>query len=272
MGVGYTTIMYDASSVEEGITDIGACRYDGVEIGLPKLRDAGPDHVRGWLDGYDLKLYCVMSEWLESADAVDRVERDVELVADMGAEFLGLLPPQRGSQDDDTVEVWFERIAEAADSAGITPLIHHHGATHVESPDEIDDWLSNTPDNVGLLWDTAHYYPYGEHYPEGDVTDGIERFTESIEYVHLKDVAPTTAFSEHREALTSGTFHLDDVINYFRSFTDLGDGRIDFERVADALADAGYDGHYTIEIENRTEKRLVHAKENVDYWREIGAE
>lgn len=137
MGVGYTTIMYDAESVEEGIADIGACRYDGVEIGLPKLRDAGSENVRRWLDNHDLDLYCVMSEWLESTDAVDRVATDAELVAGLGAEFLGLLPPQRSDRDDVPIEAWFGQIADAAAAAGVTPLIHHHGATHVESPDEM---------------------------------------------------------------------------------------------------------------------------------------
>lgn len=269
MGVGYTTIMYDSESVEEGIADIGACRYDGVEIGLPKLRDAGPENVRRWLDDHDLDLYCVMSEWLESADAVDRVATDAELVADLGAEFLGLLPPQRSGGDAIPVEAWFGQIADAAVAAGVTPLIHHHGATHVESPDEIEYWLSNTPDDVGLLWDTAHYYPYGKHYPKGDVTDGIKRFADDIEYVHLKDVAPPAAFTEHREALTSGAFHLDNVINYFRSFTDLGEGILDFDATFETLSDAGYGGHYTIEIENRTERPLIHAKQNYDFWRGV---
>lgn len=31
------------------------------------------------------------------------------------------------------------------------------------------------------------------------------------------------------------------------------------------LSDAGYNGHYTIEIE----KRLVHAKENYDVWQQV---
>ncbi|NHN47858.1 sugar phosphate isomerase/epimerase [Halostella sp. JP-L12] len=269
MGVGYTTIMYDGESLYEGVSDVGACRYDGIEIGLEKVRHAGVENVREWVDEYGLDCYLVMGEWMTDDAAVDRIADGAEVAADLGADFLGLLPPQRGRRDDETVESWFERIADAAADAGVTPLIHHHGATHVESPGEIREWLDRTPDNVQLVWDTAHYYPYGEHYPEGDVTDGIEAFADDIAYVHLKDVAPPTEFAEHRDSLTDGDFHLDNVINYFRSFTDLGDGVIDFAAVRNALDDAGYDGHYTVEIENRTEKPLVHAKENLDYWRSL---
>lgn len=38
MDLGYTTLMYDPGEiVSEGLGEIGACRYDGVEIGLPKV-------------------------------------------------------------------------------------------------------------------------------------------------------------------------------------------------------------------------------------------
>ncbi|RLM90027.1 sugar phosphate isomerase/epimerase [Haloarcula sp. Atlit-7R] len=271
MGVGYTTMMYDATDIDRGLRDIAACRYDGAEIGLEKVRTAGPDTVDRLLAEYDLDLYCVMSEWLEDEAAVGRVADDLPMLADLGAEFVGFLPPQRGRQDDETVQQWFTRLTEAATDAGVTPLVHHHGATHVESAAETRRLL-DAVDDLELLWDTAHYYPYGEHYPDGDVTDGIERFVDDIAYVHLKDVAPPTGFADIRDSLTEGDFHLDNVINYFRSFTDLGEGVLDFAGVYEALEAAGYDGHYTVEIENRTEKPLVHSMENYDYWRGVTTE
>jgi inosose dehydratase len=258
MGVGYTLIVYDAATVEAGFSDVAACRYDGIEMGLGKLR-ANRQGVGDWLDRYDLEMYCVMSEWLESESAVERVVEDMPLVAETGAEFFGVLPPQRNRQDDETVEQWLGEVVDAATAVGVRPLIHHHGATHIEQPDEIRHFLGAV-DGLGLLWDTAHHYPYGDHYPEGDVTDGIEEFADDIEYVHLKDVDPPGNFAAVRDNLTGGDFHLDNVINYFRSFTDLGEGVLEFEDVYETLEAAGYDGHYTIEIENLTEDPLVHAK------------
>lgn len=260
--------MYDAVEIDEGMGDIAACQYDGVEIGLGKVRANGADTVQHWLDEYDLDCYCIMSEWLEDEEAAELVAKHTETVADLGGEFIGLLPPQRHRHDDEAVADLLKTVCDAAAEAGVTPLLHHHGATAVEQPDEIRKFL-DVADNLQLIFDTAHYYPYGEHYPDGDVTDGIERFGDDIAYVHLKDIAPTTSFTENRNALTAGNFHLDNVINYFRSFTDLGKGIIDFKKFYQTLEDQGYDGHYTIEIENRTERPLVHAKQNFDYWREI---
>lgn len=268
MGTGYTTIMYGSESIENAMSDITACQYDGVEIGIEKVRPNGAESIGQWLDEYDLEMYCTMSEWIETEDAVERMVDDMPMAAGIGAEFVGILPPQRGRHDTKTVEDWLSRISEAAVAAGVRPLIHHHGATAVEQPDEIRHYLDAIGD-LELLWDTAHYYPYGENFPEGDVTDGIERFADDIAYVHLKDVDPVKDFAANRDALSDADFHLDNVINYFRSFTDLGDGVIDFDAVYDALSEAGYDGHYTIEIENQTERSLVHAKQNYDYWSAI---
>ncbi|WP_435349150.1 TIM barrel protein [Haloarchaeobius sp. HRN-SO-5] len=268
MGVGYTTMMYNAEDIEAALGDISACRYDGVEIGIEKIRSAGPDNVKAWTEEYEIEIYNVMAEWTEEEEAVDRMVDDMSMIADLGAEFVGLLPPQRGRVDQQTLETWTGRMADAATDHGIRPLIHHHGATVVEQNDETRAILDSVGD-LELLFDTAHYYPYGDNFPAGDVTDGIERFADDIAYVHLKDVDPVKDFALNRDALTEGDFHLDNVINYFRSFTDLGKGIIDFNAVYEALEDVGFDGHYTIEIENQTELPLVHAKENYDFWQDV---
>jgi len=266
MGVGYTTILYDERALGTGFADIGACRYDGVEVGLPKLQGVGADRVETWLDTHDLDLYCVMSPWLESDAAVRRVVAAVETVAGLGADHLGLLPPQRHRVDAATVDPWLERVCDAAVDHGLDPVLHHHGGTVAERPAEIRRFL-DAHEALGLLFDTAHWYPYGDHFPDGDVTDGVERFADDVAYVHLKDVAPPASFAEVRDALSAPEPSLDAVVDYFRAFTDLGEGVLDLPGCLAALDAAGYDGHYTVEIENERERPLVHAKQNIDTWR-----
>lgn len=273
MGLGYTTIMYDEESFEEGISEIAACQYDGVEMSLGEVNAYGPETVRDQLTEYDLDLYMLMGGWLESEAEADAIAEGASTAADLGADFIGMLPPQRGLvDDDDLLEEWITRVCEAAADAGVTPVLHHHGATHIQFPDETAAWLDRCPDNLGLLWDTAHQYPYGDHYPDGDVTDGIEQFADDIDYVHLKDVTPTPGFEEHIDALSTGEFNLANVALFYYAFTDLGHGVIDFEGVADALDEAGYDGHITIEMEKQTAETLVHAKQNIDYWRDVSGD
>lgn len=273
MGLGYTTIMYDEESFAEGLREIAACRYDGVEMGLGEVNGYGADYVADLLAEHDLDLYMLMGGWLESEGEAETIAAGAHTAADLGADFIGILPPQRGLiDDDDRLEGWITRVCDAADDAGITPVLHHHSATHIERPAETADWLDRCPDNLGLLWDTAHQYPYEEGYPEGDVTSGIEQFADDIEYIHLKDVDPTPGFPDHVEALSSGEFNLANVAMLYYAYTDLGEGRIDFDGVAEALDAVGYDGHITIEMEKQTTDTLVHAKQNIDYWHSVRGE
>ncbi|WP_394743112.1 sugar phosphate isomerase/epimerase family protein [Natronococcus roseus] len=258
MGIGYTTMMYDEESIRTGISDISACQYDGVEIGAEKVEHVGPETIRTWLEEYDLQMYCMMTEWPVDEAAVERICDSATLAGEVGASYYGFLPPERHREDDGTLSQWLEEIGAAAAKAGVTPLLHHHGATMIEQPDEIEYWLEHSPENFELLFDTAHYYPYGS------VVKGIKRFADDIAYIHFKDVDPPAEFDDHATALSSESYHLDNVINYFRAFTDLGEGVLDFEDIYRTLRDIGYDGHITVEIENQTEPPLIHAKKNVD--------
>lgn len=266
MGVGFTTIMYGEELLLDGLADIGACRYDGVETSLGEIEAVGADAFAEQLDAYDLDLYCTMGEWLETQDAADRTAAGAETAAALGAPYLGILPPHRGTTDDDDFERWLGEICDAAADAGVKPVLHHHGGTKVEQLEEIEEWLDRAPDSLGLLWDSAHHYPYDPESADGDVSDGVRRFADDIEYVHLKDVAPGANFDDLVEAISNGEFKLDTVFLYYDAFTDLGEGVIDFAAVHEALDEIGYDGHITIEVENQNKPPVIHAKENLDYW------
>ncbi|MFC7009911.1 hypothetical protein [Halalkalicoccus salilacus] len=73
------------------MSDITACQYDGVEIGIEKVRPNGAESIGQWLDEYDLEMYCTMSEWIETEDAVERMVDDMPMTAGIGAEFVGIL-------------------------------------------------------------------------------------------------------------------------------------------------------------------------------------
>jgi inosose dehydratase len=262
MGIGYATLMYDPEEiVSEGLGDIAACRYDGVEIGLPKVNHIGPDRLEGLLEEYDLEIYCVMAGWLNTEEDVREAIDGTETAAALGAEFLGILPPPRGVVDDETFQRWLDEIGAAAADAGVVPVLHHHAGAHVEGPEEIRRWLDDGPDELELLFDTAHYYAYG------DVAEGIERFADDIAYVHFKDIDPPSDFDTHVANLTAGKVDYDSIVTYFGSFIDLGDGVLDFSAINQALKRVDYDGHVTIEIENQRSLPLVHAKRNISHLR-----
>lgn len=263
MDLGYTALMYDQTELETAFGDVAACRYDGIEFAMSKLRYVGSDAVEEWLEAYDLDLVSIMGDWLESEEAVDDLVEGTHIAADLGADFVSVLPPRRDLVDDETFDAWMGRVCKAAAEAGVTPVLHHHCASHVEQTDEIRKWLDRGPDNLRLHYDCAHYYAYG------DEVEAIERFADDIAYVHFKDIAPSSTFEDHAKALTGGSRNITHLVGFINAFTDLYDGEIDFEAVCRNLDKVGYDGPITIEIENRRELPLVHAKRNYDYLTQL---
>jgi sugar phosphate isomerase/epimerase len=75
---------------------------------------------------------------------------------------------------------------------------------------------------VGVVLDTSHVVASGS-----DPVEFVQRFGEQIRHVHLRDA-------------TAGNINLS-----------IGNGCVDFGATFEALATAGYDGHFTLELETR---------------------
>jgi inosose dehydratase len=136
-----------------------------------------------------------------------------------------------------------ERIARAVrDETGLRTVFHHHCGGYVEAPWELEELLSRTDSGLlGLVFDTGHYL-YGTGSTEGNlVLDGLELFKERIWYVHFKDCDPNIAEQardnawNYKEAIERGVF------------CELGQGSVDFGRVARKLVGQGYDGWVCVE-------------------------
>src|SRR5436309_1815465 len=84
----------------------------------------------------------------------------------------------------DDVAAGAERIARAVrDATGLRTVFHHHCATYVETPAEIDALLHRTdPDLLGLCLDTGH-----ATYGGGNPIEIFSRHGARIRHVHFKD-------------------------------------------------------------------------------------
>jgi len=127
-----------------------------------------------------------------------------------------------------------ERIAARATAYGLRPAFHPHAGSYVEFRDEVDRLLGDT--NLDLCLDTGHAVIAGTA-PEELAADHAGR----LGHVHLKDVdAGVLARVRHEPldfwaAIAAGVF------------CPVGEGVVDFQRVAEALEAGGYSGHATIE-------------------------
>jgi inosose dehydratase len=181
------------------------------------------------------------------------------------ARAAGRVTPALGFPDEwwDTAAEGVGDIARAVrDEAGLRTVFHHHCATFVETPAEVDALMKRTePDLVGLCLDTGHA-TFGGGSPE----DLLERHRSRVWHVHFKDCEPTVASRARAEgwdyhtALRHGLF------------CELGEGAVDFPALLRVLERSGYDGWIVVEqdVLPAMGAPLDSARRNRQYLREIG--
>ncbi len=158
-----------------------------------------------------------------------------------------------------------QRIAEAVrEQTGLRTVFHPHCAGFVETPAEIETFLSLTePDLIGLCFDTGHH-----SYGGGSALEGLRRHGGRIWHVHFKDCHPEVAAQARVEEW-----------DYFEAvrhglFCELGQGVIDFEAVLAELNRRKYQGWIVVEqdVLPGMGTPLESAQRNRDYLRTLGLE
>ncbi len=155
-------------------------------------------------------------------------------------ERAGRVTPADGLDDNEwsTLAAGAELVARAVkDATGLRTVFHHHCATFVETPAEIDQLMRRTdPDLVGLCLDTGHATFGG-----GNPLDIMDRWANRIRHVHLKDCDPEVrrrAAAEKWDYAASVRAGV---------FCELGRGEVNFPAVIERLRKTGYDGWLVVE-------------------------
>jgi inosose dehydratase len=155
------------------------------------------------------------------------------------------------------------KVAEAVKAAtGLRSVIHHHGATYVETPAEIEKFLSLTdPELLGLVFDTGHYMLGG-----GDPMTGVQTYGDRIWHVHFKDFDPEVVARAdangwgYQQMIGQGVF------------PELGKGAVDFPAVLAQLKALNYEGWIVVEqdVLPGMGSPKESAQRNRDYLHRIG--
>ena len=126
------------------------------------------------------------------------------------------------------------RACGLARTRGFEPTFHHHTATFVEAPWEIERVLELT--DVGLLLDTGHLRLGG-----GDPTTALRDWGDRINHIHIKDV--------HDEVLAGVIADAADMPEAWRRgvFCELGTGDVDLDSFFGELARSDYSGWLVVE-------------------------
>ena len=233
-----------------------AAGYSGTETGVKFPMDAavlGPilrEHelalVSGWFSGRLLEL--------SVTEEKQRIEAQLACFAALGAPVLVYAETTGSVQADRSTPASRRRrlsphefkhlgakmteLAEHMAGRGVRMAYHHHVATVVETDEEIERLMDATGPAVGLLVDTGH-----SAYAGGDWLGITERYADRVVHVHCKDVRPAVLAQARAQDLS----FLDAILAGV--FTVPGDGCIDYDAFARALAKIGYQGWVVVEAE-----------------------
>lgn len=251
-------VLPDVPDAEHVFAAISAAGYEGTELGPPGyLGEAQVLHDRFERNGLTLvggyipirfsepehwdEDLAAMSVTLDLFAAADG-SKAKPVLADAGSveriRFPGRAASDRSIGLDDPgwqrLAEGVSRAAELARGRDFEPTFHHHTATFVEAPWEIERVLELT--DVGLLLDTGHLALGG-----GDPTQALRDWGARINHVHVKDV--------RNDVLAGVIADQADMPEAWRRgvFCELGTGDVDLSAFFAELARSGYSGWLVVE-------------------------
>jgi inosose dehydratase len=244
------------------LDEIKAAGYAGTELGPYGFLPADSSTLRSELKKRSLTLCSAfvdieLGNAAAHAEGLAFVERSARLIGDAGARLLILsdkVTPARnavaGRRNEANQISWSEKEWQAAATAirsvialckklGLRVAFHHHAASHVETPEEVDRLFSLFPsDELGLCLDTGHYVYCG-----GDTVSFLEKQVSRVWCVHLKDLYEDKA-AEARQ----GKMNFHAAVRH-GIFAPLGKGSIDFPKVLSLLQKGHFDGWLVVEAD-----------------------
>ncbi|MDX6407012.1 MAG: inosose dehydratase [Gaiellaceae bacterium] len=251
-------VLPDVPAPERVLASISDAGYEGTELGPPGYL-GGQDNLRGRLEEHGLALvggyipirFSESEHWEEDLAAMDGTldlfaaaegTGAKAVLADGGSAERAQFPGRAASDQSIGLDAsgWrrlSEGVARAADLArtrGFEPTFHHHTATFVEAPWEIERLLELT--DVGLLLDTGHLALGG-----GDPSTGLRDWGARINHVHVKDV--------RNDVLAGVIADRADMPEAWRRgvFCELGTGDVDLDSFFAELARSQYAGWLVVE-------------------------
>jgi len=253
--VGTSFLVPDPEDVLAAISGAG---YAGADLGPPGYLGEG-DVLRARLDAHRLEIVGGFvpirfsePEWWEEGLAGLHHTLDLfdaagarharPVLCDAGGPERAANPGRGGEDaslglDDRRWRALADGVARAADAArerGFEPVFHHHTATYVEGPGEIERFLADT--DVALLLDSGHLAVAG-----GDPIAALRDWSDRIGAVHVKDT--------RADVLAGVRADRADMLTAWRRglFCALGEGDVDLEGFCAALDERGYDGWVVVE-------------------------
>lgn len=247
------------NTFEQCISEMALAGYVGCEVGNKYPRDiAVLKHklaVRGiqicnaWFSTFfvDGKREQTLADFIRHRDFLHAMGAKVIGCSEQSRSIQGTAKavfkhkPIFDEQDWQRLAEGYNQLARLASEKGMKVCLHHHMGTGIQTPAEIDRYMSVVNEDVYLLFDSGHLY-----YSEGSqqaMLAVLEKYIHRIVHVHLKDVRDDVVDEVKQQNLS----FLEGVKK--GTFTVPGDGIIDFKPIFDILEKHNYTGWMVVEAE-----------------------
>lgn len=227
--------------------------YDGIHAEVPKgstardyltlLGDFGIAPAPGWFSPADFTP-AARAEVIESAKAVAAEHAELGLdrifFAHNNEDYRMAIPAIGVDYDEERLKVIAEgmiRVAEAMVAEGVTPMLHAHVGSPVETVAETEFVLNRADRGIMMLGpDTGHLSWAG-----ADLVPFLKRHVDRVGGVHIKDYRKpvadriTAERKSYRDAGAAGIW------------TEPGRGTIDLDGALAAIPD--FDGWFVVEVD-----------------------
>lgn len=247
------------NTFEQCISEMALAGFTGSEVGNKYPKD--PVELKKALD---LRGIQICNAWFSTLFTSEPEEVTIknfiaqrDFLHALGAKMIGCSEQGNSIQGTDkpifqakpifTKEEWekvtqgMNKLAELAEEKGMKVSYHHHMGTGIQTPEEIDQFMEMTNENVYLLFDSGHLV-----YSEGTEEAGIQvlkKYIDRVAHVHLKDIRKKVAekVKEDQASFLEGVKR--------GAFTIPGDGMIDFTPIFKILEEGEYEGWMVVEAE-----------------------
>jgi len=232
---GYASITWGGKD-RQAIEDIAAVGFQGIQLRSNAIAEFGsPVAVRDFLTQHELKFVALSSGDLvsDSGSAKKSIAEHTshaKFLRDAGGLYLQVLdnrPKGRMAIPDDYKQLGrtLTELGKRTADLGIPLGYHNHIGSLSERPDELDQIMAaSDPRFVKLELDIAHYFQGG-----GDPVKAIEKFSDRLLFLHIKDV----------EQVSKSVYR----------FVELGRGLVDVPAVFESLGKTGFRGWAVVELD-----------------------
>jgi inosose dehydratase len=240
--IGYAAITWGGND-RQAIDDISAAGYPGIQLRSNSVAEFGTGSaVRELLDQHHLKMIALSSGNLSLDTATEQEEMakhvaNAKFLREAGGLYLQIIdvrPKDHAAMPADYQRMGhlLTELGKRVADLGVQLGYHNHMGAMGQTPEGIEQIVAAMdPRYAKLELDIAHYFQGG-----GDPAKAVEKYSDRLLFLHLKDVEHTTAAKDGYR------------------FCELGRGLVNVPAVLDALRKINFRGWGIVELDGETDK------------------